>query len=249
MRRATGRRSMRTREMKPRLITAILAAVAVAALLVAVPGCGDTSAGAPDEIIRKAITAQENLKSVHMELDSELDLDVPGGHRSSVISYKGVFEQPDRWRLTVRSEGRKSEVVIIGDTAYVKLQGAETWDEKKGGEYVEAGSPPGDVVGLQYLDSATEVRMLDEKGDTYHLGFDLDMERYAREFNVPGVNLSQLEGKQAKMEVRVLKDSMFIEKATLSFSGNMGADSGNVKMLIESLFSEFNEPVTIEPPI
>lgn len=240
---------MRMREMNPRIITVILAAVAVAALLVAVPGCGDTSAGTPDEIIRKAITAQENLKSVHMELDSELDLDVPGGYRSSMISYEGVFEQPDRWRLTVRSAGSKSDVVIIGDTAYVKLQGSETWNEKKGGEYVETGSSPGDVVGSQYLDSATEVQMLDKKGDTYHLEFDLDMERYAREFNVPGVNLSELEGKQAKMEVWVLKDSMFIEKAMLSFSGNMGAGSGSVEMLIESVFSEFNEPVTIEPPI
>jgi len=240
---------MSMREQRPQLVTIVLTAVAVAAWLVAVPGCAGTPAGTPDEIIKKAITAQESLKSVHMELDSELDLNVPGGQRSSAISYEGVFEQPDRWRLTVRSAGSKSEVVIIGDTAYVKLPGAGTWAEKKGGEYASRGSSPGDVVGSRYLDSATEVRMLDKKGDTYHLGFDLDMERYAREFNVPGVDPSDLEGRQVNMEVWILKDSMFIEKATMDFSGILGTDSGSIQMSMELEFSEFNEPVTIEPPI
>lgn len=229
------------------LLEIVVIAAAVASL--AFSGCGGTTAGTPDEIISKAITDQGGLKSVRMELESQADLDIPGGHRSTMISYDGVFEQPDKWRLTVRSGGGKSEVVIIGNTSYVKLPGSDIWTRKTGGDYLEDGSSPGDVIGSKYLESATEARMVDQKGDTYHLKFDLDMESYARQFNVPGVDPSELKDRRVNMEVWILKDSMYIKKSTMDFSGTLGSDSGNVEMSMEIEFSEFDQPVTIEAPI
>jgi hypothetical protein len=201
-------------------------------------------------MIKKAIAAQGVLKSVHMELDSEFEFKVPGAQRSAAVSYDGDFEKPDHWHLKVRSSGSKSEAIILGDKTYVKLPGSDTWAEKKS-EAIETGSTAGEVLRSKYLESASNVKLLDKKGDSYHLKFDLDMSRLARSLSLTGVDPSVLKGKRADMEVWILKDSMRIKKATMSFADNLdveGSGLGKLNMSMEIGFSDFNEPVSIEAP-
>lgn len=224
-------------------------ALSLVACVTAATGCGNPPAGTPTQIIKKAVEAQSRIKSVHVEVDTEVDLVMPGGNRSATMSYKGDYEQPDRWKLKVRSGDSHSEVIVIGDRVYVKLPAADTWTDKSGTLAREA-TTPGDVVGSKYLKSAENAKMIDSRGDTYHLQFDLDMNSFIRSFNLGGVDPSTFKGKKAKMDVWVQKGSLRIEKATMSFKGGFIEPSpGKLTMNMELEFSDFNEPVSIEPPI
>ena len=232
-----------------RAATAALFTILLSSSLALVAGCGAQAAGSPAQIVRKAMSVQGELKSVHMRLDSELDFKVPGTQRTATVSYDGVYEKPDRWRLKLITSGAKSEVIILGDRTLVKLPGSDSWTEKKSGA-LDGGSSPGSLVSSKYLGSASNIVLADKKGDAYHLNFDLDLAGFARTFNVTGVDPSVFKGKRAHMEVWVQRDSMRIEKATMNFSGDLSATGtpGALSMDMEVDFSDFNEPVSIEPP-
>ena len=226
-------------------------AVALLAFLPAVllaGGCGIQPVGTPKEIVKKAVAAQGALKSVSMGFDSEVEITVPGSQRSADVSYHGVYQKPDRWRLKVRASGARSEIIIMGDRTFVKLPGSDAWIEKKG-DMLQDSSSPGELLSSKYLASATDVKLLDRKGDTYNLGFNLDLGSFARSFNLTGADPSMFKGRKARMEVWVLKDSMRVKKATMGFDGDLAAAGpGKLKMDMEVEFSDFNEPVSIEPP-
>ncbi|MFH1149100.1 MAG: hypothetical protein V1748_01365 [Actinomycetota bacterium] len=229
--------------------TGLILVLSLAACLAAATGCGTPPAGTPTQIIKKAIQAQSRVKSSHVEVDIDIDLVMPGGNRSATLSYKGDYEEPDRWSLKVRSADSRYEVIVIGDRVYLKLPGAEAWTDKSG-ELAKEATTPGDVVGSKYLESAENVKMVDQKGDTYHLQFDLDINTFVRSFELGGVDPSVYLGKKAKMDVWVQKDSLRIEKATMSFTGAFIEPSpGKLTMNMELEFSNVNEPVSIEPPI
>ena len=211
-------------------------------------GCGTRQVGTPREIVKKAVAAQGALKSVSMALDSEVELKVTGSQRSANLSYDGVYQKPDRWRLKVRASGARSEIIIMGDRTFVKLPGSDAWTEKKG-DMLQGGSSPGELLSSKYLASATDVKLLDRKGDTYHLGFNLDLGSFARSFNMTGADPSMFKGRKARMEVWVLKDSMRVKKARMGFYGDLAAAGpGKLRMDMKVEFSDFNEPVSIEPP-
>jgi len=211
-------------------------------------GCGPPAVGTPSQILKKAIEAQGNLNSVRVDIDSEIELDIPGGARSSLLSYKGFFEKPDRWKLAARSSGEKSDVVIIGQRTWVKLFGSDAWIEKKAATPLICESPD-DVIASKYLKSARDARLIDRKGDTYHLKFDLNILTFARAFNLPGVDPALLKGKEVHMEIWVRKDKLYLEKARMEFASHLSAPvNGNLNMTQEIEFSNFNDPVSIEPP-
>jgi hypothetical protein len=212
-------------------------------------GCGTPSAGTPSQIVRKSIDAQGRLKSAKINVDSDIELVVPGRNQSSSLSYKGSFEAPDRWSMTIRAQGAKSDVVIIGGRTWVKLPGSDQWTEKKSTSPL-TGSSPNDAVASKYLKSAKNVQLVDQKDDAYHLKFDLDLLTFARSFNLSGIDPALFKGKQAHMDVWVRKDKFYLEKATMNFAGHIGAPvNANLKMSTEIDFSDLNEPVSIEPPI
>jgi hypothetical protein len=229
--------------------SALLAALVVTLLVtVASAGCGTTSAGTPSQIIKKAIDAQGRLKSVTVDYESDVDLGLPGGNRSSSVSYKGSFQQPDRWKLAIRSSGVKSEVVIVGQKTWVKLPGSDTWTVKNTSSPL-IGSSPDDVVASKYLKSAKNVQMVDQKDNAYHMKFDLDLLTFARAFNLSGIDPALFKGKVAHLDVWVRKKDMFLQKATMNFASQLGAPvNGSLKMSTEIDFSNFNEPVSVEPP-
>jgi len=242
----TGRAMNRQWKYNSALLLAALACVAVLSAC----GCGESAPEAPREILRKGIFAQENLKSVHMKMTSEADFDLPGARQSSVTIYEGDFEQPDRWKLTIRSRGTTTDVVLIGERAFVKYSGNDTWSEKTGVDFFREGTGPGDVAGSAYLESAGEVSMVESEGDTYHLAFDLDMARYIEEFQPPGADFSGLETHNAGVDVWILKDDYFIEKTVIDFVGGLTEENPkSIAVSIEVEFSEFGRPVSIEQPM
>lgn len=233
----------------PRSLHAAGLAVAVIFLASVLAGCGTPPAGTPAQILRKAIDAQGNLKSVTLSVESEMEYEVPGGTRSQALSYKGSFEKPDSWKLTVRSGGAKSEVVIIGERTWVKLPGTTTWTEKNVSTPL-TGAPPSDVVAAKYLKSAKNVKLVDQKDDEYHLSFDLGMLDYARAFDVSGIDPEIFKGKSATMEVWVRKKDLYLTRVKMTFATHLGAPlSTDLKMNGEMQFKDFNEPVSIEPPV
>lgn len=211
-------------------------------------GCGSPAAGTPTEIIKKTIDAQGNLKSVAVNYEGDFELALPGGNQSTAILYKGVYEKPDRWKLALRAAGAKTDVIIIGDRTWVKLPGTETWTEKSSTTPM-TGTNPDDVVASKYLKSAKDVQMVDQKGDAYHLKFNLDIQSFAKAFNLSGVDPALFKGKQAQVEVWVRKKDYYLEKATMNFASKLTSpDTGTFKMATEIDFKDFNQPVSIEPP-
>jgi hypothetical protein len=211
-------------------------------------GCGTTSAGTPTQIVKKAIDAQGRLKSVAVDYESDIDVAMPGGTRSSSISYQGVYEKPDRWKLTIRTSNGRADVVIIGARTWVKLPGSDTWTEKSSSTPL-TGTNPDDVVASKYLKSAKDIQLVDEKNGLYHLKFNLDVLSYARTFNLTSIDPTLFKGKQAHVEIWVRKKDLFLQKATMNFATQLGAPiNGSFKMSTRVEFSDFNEPVNIEPP-
>jgi hypothetical protein len=226
----------------------LAAAVALMAALVAVAGCGGPSAGTPSQIIKKSIDAQGKLNSVHVDVTNDVALSAPGGDKSSSLSYKGSFEKPDRWKLTIRAGGSRTDVIIIGQRTWLKTAASDKWTEKTS-QTALSGAAPGDVVAVKYLKSARNVRLLDSKDGLYHLGFDLDMLSFARAFNLSGIDPTLFKGKEAHMQIWVRQKDLYLSKAAMDFSTHIAAPANtDIKMNTEVEFSNFNEPVSIEPP-
>lgn len=224
-------------------------ATVIVTVLILTAGCGATTDGTPSEIIKKAIDAQSKLKSVHVDVATDIEVDAPGGSRSTTISYKGDYEKPDRWKLDIRTSGAKSQVVVIGDRSWVKGPGATDWEEKRTDTRL-GGLQPGDMVSSKYLSSAKNVELVDRKNGMYHLKFDLELLSFARAFSVPGVDPLLYKGKDAQMEVWVDRDNLYLASVRLEFAAHFATPMNtDVKMSTEMEFSDFDEPVSIEPPV
>ncbi|MBK5092695.1 MAG: hypothetical protein JJE48_04160 [Actinobacteria bacterium] len=222
----------------------LLAAVALAV------GCGVVELGNPRQIVSRAIQAQGRLKSVHMEMDTDLEFKGATsnlGDASNFYRGEGDFEKPDKSKMTIKSAAGKTEVITIGDTAYVKMPGSEIWTQRDVSDYLATGVSPNDVT--NYLKYTKDLKLLDRDDDMYHLSFNLDMGRYARVAGVPGVDPAVFKGMEARMEVWVLKDSFRVKKAKMDFAGDLTkVGAGRLVMSMEVEFSDFDKPVKIEAP-
>jgi len=237
--------------MSRRSTRSVCAAACVLSLLVLLllAGCGSPSAGTPSQIIQKAIDAQGKLGSVHVDVQNDIEVDAPGGNRSSSLSYKGSFAKPDSWKLTLRAGGAKSDLVIVGQRTWLKMAGSDKWVEKTS-ESAVTGAAPGDVVAAKYLKAARNVELVDTKEDLYHLKFDLDILSFARGFNLSGIDPTLFKGKEAQMQIWVRQKDLRLARATMDFASHFAAPNNtDIKMTTEVEFSNFNEPVSIEPPI
>ncbi len=226
----------------------MLLSVLLAAVLATI-GCG-TSPGesSASGLLEKAIAAQGRLSSVQMSLDSDIDLELPGDRRAVSVSYDGSYEKPDRWHLKIRSPQGRSEVIILGDKAYVKQAGSDTWVERRGDLMLE-GVSPGELVGSKYLESASGVELIEDTGSRHHLKLDLDMVELSQSFELGDLDPASMESRNAVVELWIDKDSMYIEKAAMSFTSGIGSGgAGRVEISMEARFSEQDEPVSIEAP-
>lgn len=244
-RRARGCCAGRFQQNHPVLLLALL--LVVAALVV---GCGVTELGSPGQIVSRAIRAQGRLSSVHIGMDVELEFKGAPGNLEKASSFyrgEGDFERPDKSNMVIKSTAGKTEVITIGKKAFVKMPGSGIWTQRNVGDYVAGGVSPNDVT--DYLKYTKDLKLLDRKEDTYHLSFKLDMGRYAGVAKVPGVDPSMFGGKEARMEIWVLKDSFRVKKAKMDFTGDLAkVGVGRLVMSMGVEFSAFDEPVKIEAP-
>ena len=227
-------------------------AVMLAAAAVLAPGCGTASISNPSTIVRRAIEAQGRLKSVGMKMDGSVKVTGSpdaGGVMSSFYRAEGSFEQPDRSRVLVRSSTGETEVITIGDRAYVKKSpGTGTWVRKKVSGAPASGASPADVT--NYLKYTTGLELVDRREGTYRLRFNLDMGRYAKVSHLPGVDPSAFKGMQARMEVWVVEGSFYVKRAKMEFDGDLSRIGvGSLDMSVDIEFSDFNRPVGIEAPV
>lgn len=222
---------------------------AAVASLLAFAGCGTVSLSDPQKIVERAIEAQSELKSVRVELDVNTEIINPNsGSRSATTSYsaRGYYENPDKSHFTIQSGSSETEVITIGDKAYVLLPNSSAWVEKSVPEG-DGATTPTDVA--EYLKNTEELELVDHRGDTYHLRFLLDMAKFAEGGGVPGVDPAVFSGTEAQMEIWVLADSFYVERAQMEFEGDLSSVGvGYFKMSMEADFSEFDEPVAIEAP-
>jgi hypothetical protein len=148
----------------------------------------------------------------------------------------------------MRTSGVKSEVIIVGDRTWIKPAGAAAWSEKPGNTAVDSVAT-GDIVASRYLKAARNVELVDQKDEKYHLKFDLDLLDFARANNISGIDPEMFKGKEAQMEVWVNKKNLFLDSARMEFATHLAAPTNtDIRMSNEIDFSDFNEPVSIEPP-
>lgn len=234
-----------TRHSAARSAVLLLASAAIAA------GCGQAALSNPSRIVRKAIAAQGRLTSVQMKMDGSVrvtNAEDPAAAISSFYRAEGSFEQPDRSRVLVRSNAGETEVIAIGESAYVKNSPDSPWVQKNLASAPESGPSPSDVT--NYLKYTTGLELAGRREGAYHLRFSLDMGRYARVSHLPDIDPSVFKGMQAKMEVWVLEGSFYVKRAKMEFNEDLARIGvGRLAMSVDIDFSEFNRPVGIEAPI
>lgn len=222
--------------------------VGVVLLLLASLSGGCSEELGADEILEKAIAAQEKVDTVRMRLETEISIDVPGTRNSEVKVYDGLFMKPDRWQLEVISGGTRIEAIIIGGTTYIKSANSDEWVLETG-SVIDATTVER-LSGAAYLRSAKDVRLLDKNADSYHLRYSFDLESFANAAGEAQVNGAFFAGKPAEMEVWILNDSFNLKKLVMNFSSDLTSigTEGSIRMEMKAEYSEQNEPVTIEPP-
>jgi len=227
----------------------VLVACAVVLLCVAgvLAGCGSGTSN-PQEIVTKAIKAQNGLKSIHVSFD--VSMQVTGGTAgaaSTAYHGEGVYQSPDRSKLTVSTAGGQTEVIGVGDKAYVKKQGSNTWAVQALPQSASAGASPKDIS--DYLNYTKDLKLVEQNSNSYHIRFTLDVGRYAQHQKTSTGQVPATSGMQAQMDMWVLKDSFYVERARMEFKGNFASvGEGDVTMTVQVDFSDFNKPVTIETP-
>jgi hypothetical protein len=184
-----------------------------------------------------------------MNMDGSIELrGSPGARTTTLYKVEGVFGQPDRSKVTVRSDSGETEVIAIGDKAYVRKSPGTGWSRKKVSSYYTGGTSPSDVT--NYLKYTKDLQLVDRDDGTYHLTFDVDMGRYSKVAHVPGIDVSVFRGTESNMEVWVRKDSFDVSRAKMSFGGNLAKiGAGNIAVSVDVEFTDFNKPVNIEAPI
>lgn len=209
-------------------------------------GCGSGSSS-PKEIVGKAIEVQGKLKSVRVEFD--VSMQVSGGPSgSAATSYhgEGYYESPDRSKLTVTTPAGQTEVITVGDRVFVKPPDSSKWARQKVPQNMSAGASPSDI--RDYLKYTKNLKLVEKTGDTYHLRFTLDVGRYARRSKPAGSQAPSTQGMEAEMDVWVLQDGFYVQRARMGFKGDLGVGAGNTTINVRVEFSDFNKPVTIETP-
>jgi len=227
--------------------TVVLLSVAAIAAAVLLAGCSSVTSN-PQVIVTKAIKAQNSLKSVHVSFD--VSMQVSGGTTgSAATSYhgEGDYQSPDRSKLTISAPGGDTEVIGVGDKAYVKKANSNTWAVQTVPQNLSAGASPKDIS--DYLKYTKNLKLVEQSGASYHIRFTLDVGRYAQHQKSSTGQLPSTAGMEAQMDMWVLKDSFYVERTRMEFHGNFASiGEGNMNMTVQVDFSDFNKPVTIETP-
>jgi outer membrane lipoprotein-sorting protein len=226
------------------------AMVALAAVVVLVIALVQPWNVSPQSVIAKAYSATEGLLSYRM---SSTFTSTSEGETFEQTS-EWEFAAPDRWHHIFTMDGREYEIISVGDSIYIN-------DPADARLTVESWSPtvPSKEETLEVLASLTDLKKLPdeliEDTDCLHYSGKVDMEKRIGEIksrldpNDAGYEdaLKQVEEIQnisTIIELWIGKEDYLIRKWQQE-----SRLAGVVKENSTRIYYDFNQPITIEPPL
>ena len=227
-----------------------LAAIPIVAILIALTVLQPWSSfTGTQSVMAKAYAATAGLQSYRMSVFSSST----SGGRTFEQNSEWEFAAPDRWHQKFTLDGRAYEIISIGDRRYIR-------DPADGRLVVGAWSPtvPSKEETLEILASLVDLKRLPEENiggtDCLHYKGRVDMDRRVDEIkakmdpNDPRYEetLKQVEEMRSirtEVELWIGKEDYLIRKWQQETS------LPEVKSESVRLYYDFNEPITIEPPV
>lgn len=226
------------------------AAVAVAAVAVLIIALVQPWSVSPQSVIAKAYSATEGLLSYRM---SSTFISTSEGRTFQQTS-ECEFAAPDRWHQILTMDGREYEIISVGDNIYVN-------DPADGRLSVGSWSPsvPSKEETLEILAALTDLKTLPDEliGDTdcLHYSGRVDMERRVEEiksrldpsdagYEEALKRVEEMRGISTMVDLWIGKEDYLIRKWQQETSL-----AGVVRENSTRTYYDFNQPITIEPPL
>lgn len=204
-----------------------------------------------DQVIQKLADNGKNLKSGQIALDMDMTL----GSSNIKITSTGVFENPDRSFLTMKTMGTTVQVLVLSLTEIYTRQGESgAWKRSPASAESQTGSlydfTKDPQLLLKYYKNA---RLLPENpvaectSACYHVGFDLDV---AQMFAASSATQAILQNVKfpalANVELWVGKSDFFAHHQESTFTMSINGQEVRVKVVVAQ--TGINQPVTIPTP-
>lgn len=200
-------------------------------------GSGGTGSAEALGILRESAAAMKDIKSYHIVLESS--------QAGVSTAAEGDIEVPDKTRLVVDTPQGETEVLIIGEKAYTRLPGTDSYIETDSG--MMGGQPDTNPAGFAQVAQDAEV-IGDEQVDgvnTTHVKFTFDLQAAAAASSeTTGQPTPEGLGDLAEADAWIERDTGFMRK--FSYTAEIQGNETSTTMTL----SKFNEPVDppIEPP-
>jgi hypothetical protein len=208
------------------------------------------ASGPAIDLIDKSQEAMKQIQSYHFVMKTEAGEGI-------AVTAEGDFSRPNSVRLVMNlGDVGNSEMIAIGDEAYYKQPGMESYIPFQGEGNPLAGmtsfTNPDEVTSFANVADSAEV-VGDEQiegADTTHVRFTYDLDRAVRaEAELSGSPTPVEEYGKAMGDMWIDKDTHFMRQIKLVMSPEaMGGATGTTgETTVQITYSRFNEPVN--PPI
>jgi len=234
-----------------KLALSVIVLVALALLVIACGGAAPTpTPPAAADILKAASTAMDGVDSVHIDMTMQMTMTTQGMTLQIPLTLVGDMKNPDRFKGTMKMEmmGQSvvADMIVISPTTYISESTTGAWQTTTA---EEAGLPvdPSSISGINPDDIEGLALVGEETVDgrpAYHLTGTVKTAPLGLQESLGAggdVNL--------KADYWIDKENSYMLKSTvggdIAITGEMEATI-NMSMLM--VFSNYNEPVTIEPP-
>jgi hypothetical protein len=229
-------------------------------------GCGGPHPS-PEEVIARAIDAANELQTYRFEMTGTMTLEGKTSHGNT----QGEFVSPDRLHMITDSDGDTQEGIIIGQTEYHRVTDSDSWEVSEWPAAMASARTNWAVSTVEIIDSLIGVvELRDEEIDgvsCFHYRGSVDMESQVQEQianldpTLPGYEEmmrtieQQLQWEQS-VEFWIGKEDYLLRQMEvyqdMSYTENAGGDTESEERVTANYtlrFFDFNQPITIEPPV
>jgi hypothetical protein len=229
-------------------LTVAAVSLAMACLLLALPGCFGGEPGV-DEIWEESEKAQENITSLHMEITVLYQNTKFGGGQIQTytvdVSGNNVHLQNSIFGHTF------SEVIVVGGKQYSRVMNETKWKEQPASITAQGATEQvGGFANLPSLAASKENKGIEKIGgkEAYHLSFGLSPDSISSLFkSVPVTQLSAAAG--GSVDVWVEKETHYRVKYEAMVQNVLITEQiGYGDVRIVTTVSEINQPISISPP-
>jgi hypothetical protein len=195
----------------------------------------------PEAMLEAAFSALET-ESYHFEMDMEMAVTEGGITMEIPFTFAGDFQAPDRVQGTMSMSflgmTMESEFITIGETTYATNMDTGEWEVS-----TEEASPfaPEDFTGIDPADIEDLAIVGEETPDgtpVYHLSGMVSAQEL-------GDTLGEAEGELQVDYWIGVADGRLLQNA---IEGELTAEGGTIGLLATTIYSDYGQSVTIEPP-